>query len=250
MGYTSSLHALALGALASGRRPSLEVILTNAEPLLSHQRETIREAFGCPVRETYGMSEAVAAASECALGSLHLWPEVGALEVPDGSAASPAGELIATGLLNADQPLIRYRVGDRVDLSDGAARCGCGRGLPTMRGIEGRADDVLFTPDGRRVGRLDPVFKSALPIREAQIIQETLRRVRIRYVPTPSFSPEDGRSLVQRLRDRMGDVEVVLEAVDRIPRSANGKFRPVVCALPDDERERLQQPSAFRGVGS
>src|SRR5206468_239017 len=142
-------------------------------------------AFGCQLCETYGMAEIVAAASECPSGGLHLWPEVGCLEVvKEGqSVRCEAGDFICTGLLNSDMPLIRYRVGDRGILGNSKEFCPCGRTLPKLASVEGRSDDALYTSDGRRVGRLDPVFKMRLPLHEAQIIQETLNRVRVRYVP-------------------------------------------------------------------
>jgi len=103
------------------------------------------------------------------------------------------GRLICTGLLNADMPLIR--------------------------------------PDGRRIGRLDPVFKADLHIREAQIIQETLERLRVKLVPALGYTEDDAKVIIQRLRDRVGDMEIVLETVDQIPREANGKFRAVISQL-------------------
>jgi phenylacetate-CoA ligase len=230
LGYTSSLYILACEALRRGRTDlAMQVVITNAEPLYDYQRAAIARAFGSPVRETYGMAEVVAAASECPEGRLHLWPEVGWVEVLDG-------ELVCTGLLNPDMPLVRYRIGDRgVPAADGEA-CPCGRGLPLLGSLEGRADDVLHTADGRRVGRLDPAFKGGLPIVEAQIIQEALDRVRVRYVPGPGFDGAAGRSLVERLRSRLGPVHVVLEATPEVPRERNGKFRAVICNLPRAER--------------
>ena len=41
-----------------------------------------------------------------------------------------------------------------------------------------------------RIGRLDPIFKARLPVREAQIIQEALNRVRVRYIPADDFTPD------------------------------------------------------------
>ena len=138
------------------------------------------------------------------------------------------GDLVCTGLFNADMPLIRYRVGDRGSLPADEATCSCGRGLPVIKAIEGRVDDVLYTRDGRRIGRLDPVFKADMPIVEAQIIQETLDRVRIKYVPAADYKPETGEMMAQRLRERMGAVEVILEAVEEVPRTSSGKFRAVI----------------------
>jgi phenylacetate-CoA ligase len=234
-GYTSSLYALAEEMLRLGRRDlKMVVAITNAEPVFDYQRQAIGEAFQCPVRETYGMAEFVAAASECENGRLHLWPEAGWVEVVKESECVPdgvAGDLVCTGLLNADMPLIRYRVGDRGAFPETETACPCGRSLPSLAAVHGRSDDVLQTIDGRRIGRLDPVFKANLPVREAQIIQEALDRIRVRYVPAPEFTPEAGRSIVERLQNRLGPVEVVLEPVAEVPREANGKFRAVVSRL-------------------
>ena len=172
-GYPSAVHELSRAVLdahpEAGRRLGLKVVVTNAEPLLDVQRRDIEAAFGCPARETWGMAELVAAAGECEQGSMHLWPEVGIVEVNESH------DVIATTLLARDQPLIRYRLGDRLAESPsapGGAACPCGRTLPVLPALEGRVDDVLVLADGRRVGRLDPVFKGDLPLREAQIVQE------------------------------------------------------------------------------
>lgn len=235
-GYPSSLHALAQEVLSTGRRDlQMRVVVTNAEPLYDHQRQAIAAAFQCSVRETYGMSELAAAASECEHGRLHLWPEVGIVEVlehgkpvQDGSS----GDIVVTGLLNSDMPLVRYCVGDRGLSPLPDTTCPCGRSLPVLRSVEGRTDDLLYTPDGRRVGRLDPVFKADLPIREAQIIQEALDHLRVRYVPATGFTARHGQRIVEYLRARMGKIVVVLEEVSEIPRTASGKFRAVICKLP------------------
>lgn len=249
LGYTSSLYELAQGVVQSGRRDlKMSVVITNAEPTFDYQRRIIEEGFQCPVRETYGMAEMVAAASECEFGTLHLWPEAGFLEVVERTravASGNSGELIATGLMNVDMPLIRYRVGDRVTLPLKSSLCACGRTLPRLSSVDGRLDDILYTADGRRIGRLDPIFKANLPIREAQIIQEKLDLVRVNYVPAPNFTPAAGQSIVDGLRARMGNVRVVLNAVDQVPRGTNGKFRAVVCNFPEEQREFLQMRGEY-----
>jgi phenylacetate-CoA ligase len=213
LGYTSSLYQLAVEALARRRTIPMKVVVTNAEPIYEYQRKKIEEAFQCPVRETYGVAEIAVAASECTEGHLHSWEDVSKVEVYADStslSSNGSGDVIATGLVNFDMPLIRYRVGDRVAKKASNGHCSCGRTLPTFASVEGRRDDLLVTPDGRRIGRLDPVFKSNIPIREAQIIQEEIDLVRIRYVPTAEFTANDGQIIADRLRDRMGDVRVVL----------------------------------------
>jgi phenylacetate-CoA ligase len=241
LGYTSSLNALAQAALRTGWRGQMQIAITNAEPVFAYQRRAIEEAFQCPVQETYGMSEIAGAASECAGGTLHTWPDAGYLEVTgkDGSAVEDsAGDLVCTGLLNADMPLIRYRVGDRGTLGPAEADCTCGRKLPVLAAIEGRVDDVLWSVDGRAIGRLDPLFKGDLPIIEAQIIQESRNRVRMLYVPATGFGSHTRSELTQLLRDRLGPMEIVLESTGSIPRGANGKFRAVINLVKEPLHER------------
>jgi phenylacetate-CoA ligase len=245
LGYTSSIYTLAKEIQLRGLlAPKMKVVITNAEPIYDHQRTVLEEVFQCPVKETYGMAEIVTAVSECEANNLHIWPEVGIIEdypeiqLPNEELTK---DLICTGLLNADMPLIRYRVGDRAVLSSSKQICSCGRELPMLASIEGRKDDILYTVDGRIVGRLDPVFKTRLPIHEAQIVQDSLDYVRIRFIPAPGYSPEAGYSMIERLKDRMGEINVTLEPVDKIPREPNGKFRAVVCNLPEEVLDSLRK---------
>jgi phenylacetate-CoA ligase len=240
-GYPSALHTLAREAVRLGYTfDGLVVAIANAEPVSDSQRESVARAFGCPLRQTYGMAEMTAAAGECEAGRLHLWPEVGLVEVMEGDqpvAPGTCGDLICTGLLDDDMPLVRYRLGDRGAI-DPESQCECGRTLPLLRAIEGRCDDMVTTADGRRVGRLDTVFKSDLPIREAQIVQEAVDHLRIRYVVDRGFSPDSARRLEQLVRERVGDVRITLEAVDAIPRAPNGKFRAVISRVPGADVSR------------
>jgi phenylacetate-CoA ligase len=258
LGYTSCLHALTQTAEAHEvDKLKLAVAITNAEPVLNHQREAIAHTFQCPVRETYGMAEIVAAAGECQMGRLHLWPEVGWLEIMNGAGHTPRGtpgEFICTGLLNDTMPLVRYRLGDRGALLGDEHACACGRTLPALAYIEGRAEDVLYSRDGRPVRRLDKddalsqiapaslstLFQAGLAIREAQLIQESLDVVRVRYVPADGFGKADTRSIIAGLRERMGRIDVIMEEVDAIPRTAGGKFRAVISKLDRSQLHRVQ----------
>lgn len=231
LGYPSALAILARCALDGDHElPTLRVVLTNAEPLHDHQRRVIAEAFGCPVRDTYGLAELVAGAAECEAGTLHLWPEVGEVEQV-GADADGRGALVATGLLNEAMPLVRYRTGDSVAGPVSWSPCSCGRGLPTLPRVEGRDDDVVVTADGRRLGRLDPLFKTDLPLVEAQIVQEAPDRLRLRLVPARPLDDEDRRRLTERVHQHLGAMTVLIDEVDHIPRDAAGKFRAVISEI-------------------
>ena len=235
LGYPSAMDTLArLGSEAGFEVPHLEVAIANAEPLYDRQRSAIEQAFQCPVRETYGLAEFVVGASECEAGQLHLWPEVGMVEIlaEDSDRPLPAGEtgrVVCTGLLNPAMPLIRYDTGDRGRLSSTAEPCACGRSLPVLAAIEGRQDDVVSLPDGRRIGRLDPILKGNLPIRECQVVQTAADRLVFRVVPAPSFGAGEQEALLDSARAFLGSsVQIEIERVESLPRGPNGKLRGVV----------------------
>jgi phenylacetate-CoA ligase len=230
---SSALHQLAFCILEQGLKPlPLRVVLTSSEPLLLSQRAAIEQAFQCPVRETYGMSEKAAAASECEYGRLHLWPDVAVYEVVNGdrpAAPGETGELLCTSLINPAMPLIRYRVGDLVRLAAESERCACGRTLPLLEEVVGRSGDVLQGANGRMIppSSMEAVFDTNLRIREGQIIQEAIDRIRVRYVPAANCDHQDLGLLESRIVERMGPVRVTFEEMDGIPRGNNGKFQAV-----------------------
>jgi phenylacetate-CoA ligase len=233
LGYPSAMVALARAAETAGvELPSMRVCIANAEPVSDADRALISQAFGAPVVVTYGMAEVVAAAVECEESTMHDFPDVGWIEIHDDGVTHPdepsgTGDLVATGLVNDAMVLVRYRAGDRLS-PPAASSCRCGRGLPHIAHIGGRSDDVVWTPDGRAIGRLDPVFKADLPVAEAQIIQEDLHHLRVLVVPAAGWDDDARRSVVTRTRERVGDVDVQVEVVGSIERTAAGKFRAVI----------------------
>ena len=234
-GYPSSVYAIAQHIVDNKLEPvPLKACFTTAETLFDYQREAVEKAFCCRTYNQYGCGEQVVFAAECEQGSMHLSPEVGIVEVLDDDDKpvpwGTTGQLICTSLINLVQPFIRYRLGDVGSLSD--KQCACGSLLPVLGGIEGRTDAILITRDGRRIGRLDPVFKGAKGIAEAQIVQDDYDRFRVRIVPGREYTNQDGSAIAESLAHRVGRADIHVEIVDSIERTTAGKFRAVVCNLP------------------
>ena len=142
--YPSAALLLAGEARAGRLRVTLAEVWTGGETLGPAARAEI-QAFGCPLANSYGASEFLALASECAHGALHLNADWVLLEPVDaqGRPVPPGtcGEKVwLTNLANHVQPLIRYELGDRVTLQ--AEPCACGSPLPVIS-VQGRSDDVL-----------------------------------------------------------------------------------------------------------
>jgi phenylacetate-CoA ligase len=168
---------------------------------------------------------------QCEQGNYHVQDHYGVIEIldPHGSPAKPGemGEIICTGLNNMAMPFIRYRTDDTAIPKPG--HCPCGRGGALVERITGRIEDIIVTPDGRYLSRLDFVFKEMPNVKEAQLIQETPQSIRLRLVAGPAFSQSDKDRIAANLMERAGSgIRLQFELVDSIPRLPNGKFRYVI----------------------
>ncbi len=166
--YPSAAVLLAQERMAGRLRAAPREIWTGGEELSAAKREFVQRAFGCPVASSYGASEFLALASECAHGRLHLNSDWAILEsVDERGHPVPAGQpgvtTLLTNLANHVQPLIRYDLGDRVTVH--SAPCACGSHLPVIE-VQGRSDDTL------RLGRAGAPTVSVLPLALCTVLEE------------------------------------------------------------------------------
>jgi phenylacetate-CoA ligase len=207
-----------------------KAVLTSSEKLTPEMRGIIEEAYGCRVFDAYSGVEACCLASECECHQLHISPDVGIIELlgEDGSPADlgEPGEIVATGLLNFEQPLIRYRTGDLAVLS--GQYCLCGRQMPVLKELVGRLEDTVIGPDGREMVRFHGIFVGLPNVCEGQVIQESLSSFRLKLVVEPGFNNKERAVIRKRFEERLGDVELAFEIVDKIERTERGKFRAVI----------------------
>jgi phenylacetate-CoA ligase len=230
--YPSSGAAVADAFLRLGMRmDGVKCVFTTAETVSDAQRRLMETAYGCPVADQYGASEWTVWISQCEQGTYHVHPEYGYLEVVDKHGAQitkGCGRAIATGFVNDAMVLMRYDTGDDVCL-DGSRACGCGRHFRVVSRVEGRSDDTIHTPDGRLIGRLDPVFKGLASIVECQIVQTAPAALVARVVVDDTWTERAERNLAASIERRVGPhMTISVERVARIPRTAAGKFRAVV----------------------
>jgi len=231
-GYSFSYYLLARFILEQRLDvPPLKAVITTSEKVRPEMRRVMQDAYKCGVFEEYSTVENSLFASECSSGRLHVSPDVGVVEIlrPDGTPCAPfeIGEVVATSLMREYQSLVRYRVGDLAQWDPDP--CPCGRPMPVLREVIGRMEDAVVGPDGRQMVRFHGLFVQQPNVREAQVVQETLTRIRIKVVPSNGFGSADAEDIVKRAQQRLGpQVEVVVEPVTVIQRTSAGKFRAVV----------------------
>lgn len=237
-GYPSAMYVLAEHMRGHGlrllNRP--KYIVTGSDALLPASEAAIGKAFGVPVTEQYGMAEACGNLAKCEYGRFHLDFEFCILELlPVPGVDDPdVRRLVFTGLANPAMPFIRYDIGDYGRIAHGP--CPCGRQSLSLEAIDGRVEDYVRTPDGRRIVGMNQVFEWAPGVSETQIVQRDLGEIEVRIVPGPQFDRcRDETILESELRKRLGDqMHIRFAIVDAIPRTDNGKFRAVVSEIPPD----------------
>lgn len=229
IGYPSAISDLAAHYHKNHQHPNYhpKAIITNSETLLEWQRKLIESIFNCPVFDYYGTAEYVLFAGQDESGLYRLNPVIGVTELSPTDSDTGTGKIIATTLSNRIMPLLRYEVGDLGTVPNGASMEATH--IEKLKQIEGRIDDYILTPDGRKIGRIDHIFKGLHGIREAQVVQEDLYNCTVRVVPVSSPKDINQSAIVRNLKARTGQgVEVKVKLVPEIPKGQNGKFRSVI----------------------
>lgn len=246
-GYPSILFVLAELIEEGGYEITAppRMIFTGAENLYDNHRRLIAKVFKAEVTDEYGFSEGCGNASRCEEDVFHEDFEYGILECGEPESIdgqTEQGRIIATGFAGYGMPFIRYDVGDIGTWKHIA--CPCGRKANVLTKINGRIEDFVITPEGRKILRFDYIFKDTREVRDAQVMQKEIGSIILRIVRRPSYSQTDEERLRQEIREKISPaLAVEFEYVNEIEREANGKIRAVKSLL----GSRLANPEA---VGS
>ncbi len=210
----------------------LKVIIATGEVLYPFQKERIEGFFKTRVINEYGSSEFGNCAFECPQGGMHITSENVYLEINRNSAIGhepSTGEAVVTGLVNHAMPLIRYNLGDIIELS--GEKCSCGRGLPLLRLVEGRK--VAFAKDcsgnlvnGRAfLNLMSDLFREGGDVKQFKFIQKEDYLIVAQVVRGPFYDNSSTRAIDQGVKRILGpSVSTRIDFVDHIPRDPSGKL--------------------------
>jgi phenylacetate-CoA ligase len=233
LAFSSPIHELAKYMARQGiDNVRLKGLITTGEPLYDHQRKLAADMFHCDVLDSYRSREAGPMAQECeAHQGMHINAECLYLELDKkkqmAGSKGEAGSVIVTDLLNYGMPLIRYSMNDMAVMSDKS--CPCGRNLPMIDKIVGRALDVFVTPGGKLVSTIALVMYmvNAAPgfIGQMQVIQDAADHLLFKMTrdPLPSREVMDHqRKIIDKLFG--AQMKITYEFLDKIPSEKSGKY--------------------------
>jgi len=218
------------GFIEKAKQLNLFIITTSSEKLLDFQRENIEKVFNCTVRQLYGLVEGVANIFECEFGTLHIDETYSYVELI--STDSDEYKIVGTSYFNKAFPLVRYDTGDRVKLYENGFQCSCGRKSRVVKEILGRNEDYIVLSNGTKIGRLSPLFKSMVNIKEAQVYQEKPGEATFNIVKDCKYVYADEVELINQIHEKLGqDFIYDIIYLEKISRTKNGKLKFVVNKL-------------------
>ncbi|WP_417458932.1 hypothetical protein [Kordiimonas sp.] len=207
------------------RSCKMKFISCSSEKLFSWQKDLIEYIFNCRLVQIYGMTEGVVNAYECDAGNLHVDEYFSKVELEkiDGQRH----RLFGSSFHNEAFPLVRYESTDELLINHYSA-CSCGRKGRLISEVLGREDDYVLLPDGRKIGRLDHIFKSITIIQGAQLHQKQDYGIEIRVNCVPNIFEQAEKQILAEIFEKLGtDLNIKVVRVERLPVTENGKFRAI-----------------------
>lgn len=186
--------------------------------------EYVKDAWGCPVYDSYGMHEIQTIASECPYGGgLHIWDDAFIIEIVDietGELLGPGeeGSIVVTALFKDAYPMVRYDTKDMTRLWP-PGQCECGSWMQKIDPIIGRADlmvklrginvwpeacGAIIASDARLTGEYYCIVETSNDRDEMMVQAE--------YAPGMTDLDVIQRELEQTLRDKL-NVRIPVELV-------------------------------------
>lgn len=225
--YPSSVYLLAKYFEEANEKLNLKAVFTSSEKVEGKHRELIEKTFNCKIYDWYGQAERVAAVGQCEKGTYHIIEDYSIVEtIPDENGL----ELVGTSLDNYIMPLLRYKTGDVIILDEN--KCSCGRNFREVKEIQGREANYVVTSDGPKYVAFNHIPRGVDNLIELQFVQEKVNELIVNVVSNGSFSQKDKDLLIKNILEHTCPyLNVILNEVSHIQRSANGKFKEVINKL-------------------
>jgi phenylacetate-CoA ligase len=138
-GYSSAIYEVSKLINKHNRQnefKKLKLIKGTAEKIFDKYQDEAIKAFGQKIRSEYGSAEAGIIAFECPHGNMHITMENVIVEEENG-------EILVTNITSKSFPLIRYKLGDYVELEN-KHDCPCGMQHPIVKEVVGRIGSPVY----------------------------------------------------------------------------------------------------------
>ncbi|MBL0683178.1 phenylacetate--CoA ligase family protein [Aquimarina mytili] len=239
VGFPSTMYEIAKYGMANNidfPAGTIKAIFPTAETITDDIRTVLEGYFKTNLYNQYASSEGAPFILECKNKKLHLELQSGVFEVfDDNFNPSQKGRLVITSFNTHGTPLIRYDIGDQIELSD--ETCTCGNNNPLVKEILGRISDYIYSEEIGKInlGNISNSLKGVKGIVKFQIQQDIVEEIVVLIEKDEKeYTAKYEEIFLKNLRDRVGHkMKIILKYVDEIPVEKSGKFRIVKNSLKD-----------------
>lgn len=212
-GLTSSVSFFAQLLIQAGvrLRKKPKGVFLQSENVHPYQLHQFEEAFGCPVRISYGSTERTVFGEQVEWdGNTPVYKFnrlYGLTEIVDG-------HIVGTGFINRRMPLLRYTIDDAVEPRAGGYAIRGHRNVPVV----GRNGEHISTAS------LCDLGESASSLLSFQFVQDEPGRLRMDYIATNELDDTEKDALLRSLGSKfMGNMKCELRRVDALQLTPRGK---------------------------
>lgn len=234
-GFPSAIHMVAKYILANHINVDWEVkaVFPNAETLLPQMKLDIEQAFNTTVIDQYASGEGAPFIYSIADGTYQLGRETGIFEFE--KVGRNIYEMIVTSLINTATPIVRYRIGDHVEIQSDRIYLNSYQNDIRIIRIIGRQADYLVGSDLNRVSSVAMarvVEGIEDKVKSFQFIQKDMTHFIINMVVDHGYDEKDEKLFTGRVRRRLGtDNHYQFIYMDGIPHEKSGKVRFIINEL-------------------
>ncbi len=198
-------------------------IFVYGESVTQPIREFVQSAFGAHIFDFYSHSENAVMICEKPDKKKYLMEDYFFAELADEKGESFTGnygELIGTSFYNYSMPLIRYRTRDYIRLGEER-----GNDKKEVLAIEGRMDDFIITPDGKKLFLNEGAITYGEGIIASQLVQTKSDIVTVNLIVDKGYKMAYCDEITKGLQKRGGEsLRYEYRIVDKLERKSSGKI--------------------------
>lgn len=233
VGFPSSLLEIAKYGIKNNIDFPLNIVkavFPTAETITQEMKNNIETFFKTKMYNQYASSEGAPFIIECSNRKLHLELQSGIFEVLDeANNDANIGKLVITSFTTEGTPLIRYDIGDSIELSEES--CNCGNNNPVVKQIIGRVDDYVFSPENGKInlGNISNTLKGTVGIIKFQVEQNSIEKIVI-YIQKDDklYTSKIEEVFLKNWKERVGSkMGINIIYTNEIAVEKSGKYRLV-----------------------
>jgi phenylacetate-CoA ligase len=239
VGYASGLYTYAQVAKKHNLNITFKAVISFGDKMFSHYKELIETTFKCKVCETYGSNEGLTVGFVARDKNYYLLTNYVHVEIVDEyNKQVPNGQMgyaVITGLENYYMPLVRYKIGDLMELSEEEASDTNTFAFPLIKRVIGRDTDIVKTASGKTliVHFFTAIMGKRDDIAQFRIIQSKQDEIEFEFIASPSFNKYSLTEIDDEIRAHVRESELKINYLKKesIPTSPSGKPQIVVSKI-------------------